>query len=84
MIWKEVFAVEKLQICMKQVRIDIEVIIFLKELHAYGTALQFNKETVKLYIFSLAEPLINAEVVKGMNAWKHSTKVAVTQRLLAY
>jgi len=28
--------------------------------------------------------LVNAVVVKGMNAWEHSTKVAVMQRFLAY
>lgn len=55
-IRKEVFAVEELQICMKQVRVDVEVVIFLERLHANRTA-----------SFSLAEPLVNAVVVKCMN-----------------
>jgi hypothetical protein len=66
-IRKEVFAVEELQICMKQVRVDVEVVIFLERLHAYRTALQGNDEVIYLYSFSLAEPLVNAVVVKCMN-----------------
>jgi hypothetical protein len=68
---------------VKQFRVDIEILVLNEFLHAYWTILKISDLWWFSYIFSWIKPLINAIIMKCMQAGKHATKIAIIKFILA-